>query len=77
VLMKGLLWGNTTLQLVNSIIFLDKQHEIKSHVSFENNCNFKGSIYKFDAKKLKNDPAINFSKVTDILYEAASIKGNW
>lgn len=79
VVMSGILLGTMQLYLHNSMIFHDKENELKAHVTFDSNNTdkLKGSIYKFNKPKLQLDASIPINKVKDISYEICSIKGNW
>lgn len=75
--MSGLIWGSTTLSLCNSMIFIDKENKMKTHITFDGE-NFKGAIYKYDNSKSVNlDSSIPLSKLKDIEYEISSISGKW
>jgi hypothetical protein len=50
--MKGLLWGTTSLQISNSMIFIDRENSLKAHITFEAKDEMKGSIYKYDPAKV-------------------------
>lgn len=47
VVMKGIIWGSTTLHLSSSITFIDRANQFKSSFIFENDTVL-GSLYKFD-----------------------------
>jgi hypothetical protein len=52
--MSGILFGTMQLYLHNSMIFHDKENELKAHVTFDSDHTdkLKGSIYKFNKAKL-------------------------
>jgi len=79
VVMSGILMGTMQLYLHNSMIFHDKENELKAHLTFDSNKTdiVKGSIYKFNKQKLQLDTSIPINKAKDISYEICSIKGNW
>ena len=79
-IMSGILFGSMMLYLSNSMIFHDKENETKGHITFDTSNytdKIKGSIYKYNQKKLSLDTSIPINKVKDINYEICTIKGSW
>ena len=76
--MNGLLWGSTSINIHNSMIFVDKENSLKAHITFDSSSEkYKGSIYKFIKDKLNLDSSIPLSKNKDISFEIGQIKGCW
>jgi hypothetical protein len=60
--MSGLLWGSQTLQIINSMIFIDEGNSLKAHITMgqgnskfikdctDSEADMCGIIYKFNNK---------------------------
>jgi len=76
--MGGLLWGSSTLSVINSMILVDKENLLKCHITFDPaSDNLTGSIYSYNQSKLNLDSSIPITMCPDISYEVAAVRGNW
>ena len=76
--MSGMLWGTQLLYLQNSMIFHDKEHQMKAHLTFRyDQDKFVGALYKYDSQKFTMDNSINFDRLQDISYTICQVSGFW